>query len=123
MFINQLAQAGWTGLFVTGLNLVPVGQLDGGHVLYALFGDRARRLYFPLVAVMAALALLVSQAWILWVVLLLVFGRMYVPPLDTITKVDKRRRWVAVLALAIFILVFVPNPMRIVVTESVFPSV
>jgi hypothetical protein len=123
VFINQLAQAGWTGLFVTGLNLVPVGQLDGGHVLYALFGDRARRLYFPLVAVMAALALLVSQAWILWVVLLLVFGRMYVPPLDTITKVDNRRRWLAVLALVIFILVFVPNPMQIVVTESAFPSV
>ncbi len=123
VFINQLAQAGWTGLFVTGLNLIPVGQLDGGHVLYTLFGDRARRLYFPVIAIMAAMALLVSQAWLLWVLLLLIFGRIYVPPLDTITQVNTRRRWVAVLALVIFILVFVPNPIQIVEPQPFAPLV
>ncbi len=125
VFINQLAQAGWTGLLVTGLNLIPVGQLDGGHVLYALVGERARRLYFPLMAIMFVLALLVSQAWLLWVLLLLVFGRVYIPPLDTVTKMDERRRALAALTLIIFILVFVPNPMELVVPEAArfFPSV
>ena len=125
VFINQMAMAGWTGLFVTGLNLIPVGQLDGGHVLYALLGNRARRLYFPALAVMFALALVVSQAWLLWVFLLLIFGRVYVPPLDTVTKVDTRRRMIAVLTLVIFNLVFVPNPMQVVIPEAspIFPSV
>lgn len=114
VFMNQLAQAGWTGLFVTGLNLIPVGQLDGGHVIYTLFGDRARRLYFPAVLVMAVLALTVSDAWFLWVMLLVLFGRAYATPLDMITPLDQRRRMVAVLALIVFVLVFVPNPLQIV---------
>jgi membrane-associated protease RseP (regulator of RpoE activity) len=126
VFINQLAQAGWTGLFVTGLNLIPVGQLDGGHVIYTLFGERARRLYLPVLVIMFALALLVSEAWLLWVFLLLIFGRMYVPPLDALTRVDNRRRLIALLTLAIFVLVFVPNPMQVVMPPSsrpFFPSV
>src|SRR5690606_34236519 len=54
---SQLAWAGWTGLLVSALNLIPVGQLDGGHILFALLGDRARRLYYPIMAVMIGLAL------------------------------------------------------------------
>ncbi len=114
VFMNQLAQAGWTGLFVTGLNLIPVGQLDGGHILFTLFGDRARWAYFPAVLVTAGLALLVSDAWFLWMLLLVMFGRYYATPLDTITRLDGRRRWVAVLSLVIFVLVFVPDPLRVV---------
>ncbi|MBN1287454.1 MAG: site-2 protease family protein [Anaerolineae bacterium] len=120
VFINQLAQAGWTGLFVTGLNLIPVGQLDGGHVLHALLGEWARRLYWPVMAVMVALALLVSPAWYLWVLLLLLFGRVQVPPLDAITRVDDgRRRALALLAFMIFILVFTPNPMEQIIPQGV----
>lgn len=119
VFINQLAQAGWTGLLVTGLNLIPVGQLDGGHVLHAVMGKWASRIYWPIMAVMFALAVLVSPAWFLWVFLLLIFGRAQVRPLDTVTKVDDgRRRGLAVLALLIFILVFTPDPMRQVITEA-----
>ena len=114
VLLNQLAQAGWTGLFVTGLNLIPVGQLDGGHVVYTLFGDRARRLYLPAVLMMAALALTVSDAWFLWVALLLVFGRAYATPLDMLTPLDNRRRLIAIVALIVFVLVFVPNPLQIV---------
>ncbi len=107
---SQLAWAGWTGLLVTALNLIPIGQLDGGHVLYALIGDRARRLYFPLLAVMVALVL-VTDVWLFWVILLLIFGRMYATPLDMITPLDSRRRWVAVLALVVFVFIFVPAPL------------
>lgn len=114
VFLNQLAMAGWTGLFVTGLNLIPVGQLDGGHVMYTLLGDRARGLYLPAMLAMGFLALMVSEAWLLWLMLLLVFGRAYATPLDALTPLDGRRRALAVLALLIFVLVFVPNPMQIV---------
>jgi membrane-associated protease RseP (regulator of RpoE activity) len=113
VFMNQLAQAGWTGLFVTGLNLIPVGQLDGGHILFTLFGNRARWAYFPALLAMAALALTVSDGWFLWLLLLVMFGRQYATPLDTITPLDARRRWVAVLALIIFVLVFVPSPLQV----------
>lgn len=114
VFMNQLAQAGWTGLFITGLNLIPVGQLDGGHVAYTLLGERARLLYFPAILIIAGLALAVSDAWFLWLLLLTIFGRTYATTLDTITPLDNRRRWVAVLALLVFLLVFVPDPLRVV---------
>ncbi len=115
VFINQMAQAGWTGLFVTALNLIPVGQLDGGHVLYALFGARARKLYWPIMVGVLALALFVSPAWGLWVLLLFFFGRTHIPPLDTLTQIDPQRRRVALLAFIIFVMVFVPNPLRQVI--------
>jgi len=113
VFINQLAKAGWTGLFVTGLNLIPLGQLDGGHVALTLWGRRVRQLYLPLMAGFVALSLLNSM-WLLWTALLFFLGRIYAVPLDSVTPLDKRRRWLAYLALAIFVLVFVPNPLQIV---------
>lgn len=107
---SQLAWAGWTGLLVTALNLIPIGQLDGGHVLYSLIGDHARKLYFPLLAVMIALVF-VTDVWLFWVLLLLIFGRMHATPLDSITPLDNRRRAVAVLSLVVFVLIFVPAPL------------
>lgn len=107
---SQLAWAGWTGLLVSALNLIPLGQLDGGHIIYALIGERARWLYYPLLAVMMGLVL-VTNVWLLWVFLLLMFGRVYATPLDMITPLDTKRRWVAIAALAIFVLIFVPMPL------------
>lgn len=115
--LNQLAQAGWTGLLVTALNLMPVGQLDGGHVLYTLVGDFARRLYYPLLIGMAVLVFLFSEAWLLWLVLLFLFGRVYAAPLDMITPLDPRRRTIAIIALATFVLTFVPVPFSAVSLE------
>lgn len=107
---SQIAWAGWTGLLVSALNLIPIGQLDGGHIAYALFGDRARWLYYPAIAIMFGLVF-VTNVWLLWVFLLLVFGRMYAIPLDMITPLDKPRRRVGVLAMIIFLLIFVPAPL------------
>jgi membrane-associated protease RseP (regulator of RpoE activity) len=113
VFINQLAKAGWTGLLITGLNLIPVGQLDGGHVVFTLFGKQARRLYLPVIAVFAALSLF-EPTWVLWTLLMLLLGRVYAVPLDTITPLDQRRRRIGYLALIIFVLVFVPLPLQII---------
>jgi membrane-associated protease RseP (regulator of RpoE activity) len=113
VMLNQLAQAGWTGLLVTALNLMPVGQLDGGHILYSLIGDAARRLYYPILIVMTALVFLVSEAWLFWLILLFLFGRVYAAPLDMITPIDPRRRLIGVVALITFVVTFVPVPFTI----------
>ncbi len=111
VLVNQLAWAGWTGLFVTALNLIPLGQLDGGHVLYALAGDWARRLYWPLMAVGLLLMLFVSTVWMLLFAMLFLFGRHYAVPLDNVTRLDERRANLAGLVLMAFVLIFVPVPL------------
>ncbi len=113
VFINQLAKAGWTGLLVTGLNLIPLGQLDGGHVVFTLFGRRAQRLYVPILGIFVLLSLF-SSTWLIWTLLLFFLGRLYAVPLDMITPLDARRRWIGYVALLIFVLVFVPVPLQVI---------
>lgn len=124
VYVNQLAWAGWTGLFVTGLNLIPLGQLDGGHVMYALFGRRARLMFYPLIGVLALLTALSGGALIFILLLLILLGRTYAVPLDDISPIDKRRRRIAVFTLIVFALVFVPIPLTIYggVTVPVTPT-
>lgn len=111
--LNQVAWAGWIGLLVTGLNLLPVGQLDGGHITYVLFGRYARYFFWPLVALLAGLAIFTQTTmWWIWIALLLFFGRNHAQPLDEVTPLDPGRRTLAILTLVIFVLVFVPIPLR-----------
>lgn len=111
VFINQLTMAGWTGLLVTGLNLIPVGQLDGGHAIYSLIGERARRLYLP-VLVGLGVASLFYPGWALWLFILLFLGRVYATPLDSVTKLNRTRRIIAIIALIAFLLIFMPIPLQ-----------
>jgi membrane-associated protease RseP (regulator of RpoE activity) len=119
VFLSQVAWAGWVGLLVTGLNLIPVGQLDGGHIAYALFGERARLLYWPVLVTLLVLALftLITSGivtWLVWAVLIFFLGRVYAEPLDDVTPLDRRRRILAIISLVAFFLVFVPIPLRFV---------
>lgn len=111
VYVNQVAWAGWTGLLVTGLNLIPVGQLDGGHVLYATIGKRARLAYYPLVGGMLLLTVLIARELFVFVLLILLMGNLHATPLDDITPLDRSRRRVAVFTLIVFFLVFVPSPL------------
>jgi membrane-associated protease RseP (regulator of RpoE activity) len=110
VILHPVAWAGWAGLLVTAINLIPAGQLDGGHVLYVLLGRKAGK-FLPFI--LGALLLLgfVWSGWWLWVILLLVLGRFYAEPLDQITTLDPRRKRLAILGLVIFLLVFVPVPL------------
>ena len=88
---GPLGLAAWFGLFVTALNLMPIGQLDGGHVTYALLGERARRI--SLIGSWVAVALVYfGPNWILWAVLLRLLGRRHPPTLDDEAPVGARPR-------------------------------
>lgn len=118
VYLNQVAWAGWVGLLVTAMNLMPLGQLDGGHVTYTLLGDKAKKLFAPIMAGLIGLAVfsfLVDNTltWVLWIFLLFFLGRIHAEPLDDVTPLDKKRRWIAVFTLLMFVLVFVPVPFRI----------
>lgn len=113
--LNQVAWAGWVGLLVTGLNLIPVGQLDGGHISYVLFGKNARRFFWPAIVGLIIMALVLEvTTWWIWVALLFFLGRSYAEPLDDVTRLDGRRRLIAIFTLVLFFLVFVPIPLQVV---------
>jgi len=120
--IHPVALAAWAGLLVTAFNLMPVGQLDGGHVLYSLAGQRARLLTWPVIGFLVVLGLLFWQGWFLWAALIFLFGQSHPDPLDDITRLDAPRKIIAVLVLLIFLLTFTPLPMQIIMGEAPPPG-
>ena len=111
--LHPLAKAGWVGLFVTALNLLPLGQLDGGHVTYALFREHYRRIAIAATAALLALVF-VSYLWLLFALMALVLGRRHPPPLDPYAPLDPMRRAVGYAAIVIFVLCFMPDPLQVV---------
>jgi len=109
LLLHPVGRAAWIGLFVTSLNLLPAGQLDGGHILYALAQRIHKR---ATIIVAAALGLLVFQwlGWIAWAVLLLAIGYRHPPLIDRWEPVDRTRLVWAAAGLAIFVLSFMPVP-------------
>lgn len=112
LMLHPVAYAGWAGLFVTALNLIPVGQLDGGHVTYAMFGKKS---YYFTWAFLASLGLLAfyNYSWVLFFALLALFGRRHPAPYDDHTVLDARRRKLGYLIFVIFVLSFTPVPFKI----------
>lgn len=108
--IHPVAWAGWAGLLVTAFNLLPVGQLDGGHLIYGLLGEKAKKLWPVIMGVLVLMGFAWSGWW-LWAFLILVFGRVQAEPLDQITELDPRRKVLARIGLILFILVFTPVPL------------
>jgi len=112
VFLHPIAFAGWAGLMLTGVNLMPVGQLDGGHIVYALLGHHARRLSWAVIFVLVALGFL-WQGWFLWAALLFFFSYRRALLMDEITSLDLPRQLLAALVVLLFILTFVPIPMTV----------
>jgi membrane-associated protease RseP (regulator of RpoE activity) len=109
LVIGQLGLAAWFGLLVTALNLMPIGQLDGGHLTYALLREKARLISRIGSWVCVALVYF-GPSWIVWAVLVRVLGRRHPPTLDDDAPVGRGRAIVGVVALVVFVLCFVPNP-------------
>jgi membrane-associated protease RseP (regulator of RpoE activity) len=100
----------WFGLLVTGINLVPAGQLDGGHVAYALLGERARFVTYAAIGGMILMTAFVSQTWALWTVLLVLFARSHPPVDEPRTPLSAGHYLLALTGVLILVLTFVPTP-------------
>ena len=119
--LHSVALAGWAGLLVTALNLVPVGTLDGGHVAYGLFGERAKKFFPVAIGVLIGLMFLpgllsgslgsLNFSWLIWIMLLFWLGNVRSQPLDDITELDPTRRAIGYAMLLTFILLFTPIPL------------
>jgi membrane-associated protease RseP (regulator of RpoE activity) len=109
--LHPVAMAAWLGLFATSLNLIPLGQLDGGHILYAALGRLQRRAALPLWLGLALLGFY-WPGWLLWCVVVLVIGLFHPPVSDESLPLDGKRRALAVVALLLFVLCFIPVPIQ-----------
>ncbi len=115
VLLHPIAFAGWFGLFVTSLNLLPVGQLDGGHVLYATLGRPTPRIAALLIAFLVWLGVRGYPGWLLWAVIITVFLSLGHPPTDDDRRpLDPARRLAALATLVLFVLTFVPEPVKFV---------
>ena len=109
LMLHPTGFAGWIGLLVTALNLLPVSQLDGGHISYAVFGKKSFLISYGLAFVLLILSFFYS-GWIIWLVLLLILGLKHPRFFFENEPLDKKRKILAFIALLIFILSFVPIP-------------
>ena len=114
VMISPVAWAGWAGFLVTSLNLLPAGQLDGGHIFHLLFGTKTTRALFPVILVALVLLGFAWEGWWLWAFLVFLFGRVYAEPLDQITPLDGKRKLLGIIALVVFILTFIPVPITLI---------
>jgi membrane-associated protease RseP (regulator of RpoE activity) len=110
IIMHPMAFAGWIGLLVTNINLIPVGQLDGGHVSYALFGERSQQIAKTFYLLLIIFGLVYWYGWLLWVVLLYFMGFVHPPPLQYWVPLDRKRRLIGYITIAVFILTFMPAP-------------
>jgi membrane-associated protease RseP (regulator of RpoE activity) len=103
--------AGWLGSLITMLNLFPIGQLDAGHLTYALYGNRARAIGWIALLLLAGLAVLVSFTWVAWLlVVLLVVGVKHPPVTVPEDPLSASRGWLCVATLVVAVLCFLPAP-------------
>ena len=114
VMLHPVAWAGWAGLFVTAINLLPVGQLDGGHIFQTVFGRKTALFVFPVIIGGLVMLGFFWSGWWMWAGILFFIGRRYAEPLDQVTQLDTMRKWLGYLAVAVFLLTFIPVPITII---------
>jgi membrane-associated protease RseP (regulator of RpoE activity) len=118
LVLHPVGWAGWVGILVTSFNLIPFGQLDGGHISYALLGRKARLVSQGVVAIFVFMGVFFWAGWFLWAAVMLFFEfkskfRLRHPPvLDEDAPLGPKRRFLSVLVIIIFILSFIPDPVK-----------
>ena len=113
LLLHDVAFAGWVGLFVTGLNLLPMSQLDGGHISYAVFGKRSELVGWTVFCVLLAVCLTISYQYALFLVLMLFMRIRHAPTLDDAVPLGRSRKVIALALVVVFALSFVPIPISV----------
>ncbi len=111
---NPIAFAGWAGFLITSFNLIPIGQLDGGHVAYSLLGKTQELFSRIMLFILVVMGITFSQVWLIWAMLLLILGIKHPPTYDLSTPLDRKRKVLCLFCLLVFILTFTPDPMKFV---------
>lgn len=112
--VNSIALAAWIGLLVTMINLLPAGQLDGGHVAYALLGEKANWLAYSILALCFVLGVTDGSrlSWLIWGAMILLIGPRHPAPLNDLEPLGFGHKLLAVFGLLVFVLLFMPEPLR-----------
>ncbi|MGQ9578762.1 MAG: site-2 protease family protein [Candidatus Aminicenantales bacterium] len=110
--LHPVGFAGWVGILVTAFNLFPIGQLDGGHIAYALLGRRSKQLSKVVLAFFLLLGVFLWMGWVIWAVIILVLGLKHPLVTDESEPLSPGRQKLAWLAILIFVLSFIPNPIK-----------
>jgi membrane-associated protease RseP (regulator of RpoE activity) len=113
LLLHPVGRAAWVGLFATALNLLPGGQLDGGHILYSVASKYHRKVTLGVAFLLMPLGLFYWRGWILWSILLLAIGFRHPPLLNRWERLDRTRLFWAAVAVLIFILCFMPMPVMV----------
>ena len=113
LMLHPMAFAGWVGLFVTALNLIPIGQLDGGHILYGLSPRLHRKVWWLVVLLMLPGGLLWNGWWV-WAFIGILMGPGHPPPIFNEREITTGEKVVGALSLLLFVLTFTPVPIRVV---------
>ena len=113
LLLHPVGRAAWVGLFATALNLLPAGQLDGGHILYSVAGKYHKKITLGVALLLIPLGFMFWYGWIMWSVLLLAIGFRHPPLLNRWEKVDRTRLIWAAVAVLMFIVCFMPMPVML----------
>lgn len=109
IYFHPIAVAAWVGMFMTALNLLPGGQLDGGHIVYAVWPRAHRRISACLVIALIPMGLFFWAGWLVWAAILMTFGMRH-PLVPTEPGLDGKRKWIAVFGLLMLLLTMLPVP-------------
>jgi membrane-associated protease RseP (regulator of RpoE activity) len=109
IYLHPIARAAWAAIFSTALNLLPIGQLDGGHITYSVLGERHKLFSKLFLVSLVPLGLLLYWPWLVWAVLLLFIGLRH-PPIFDAARLSPGRRRLGWAALAVFLLCFMAAP-------------
>lgn len=110
--VHPVAFAGWVGILVTSFNLFPIGQLDGGHIVYAVFGRRARIYSRYILVIFVLMGIFFWIGWFVWALLIGFLGLRHPPLQDEHVPLSSKRKLIAVLVIVVFVLSFIPDPIQ-----------
>ncbi len=113
VLLHPIGCAAWVGLFATALNLLPVGQLDGGHILYSVLGEKYRFFSRGFFVVLLPLGIFRWHGWLVWAVILFFLGLRHPRVIEPAVPLGRNRKILAVIAAIMLVLTFLPTPVQV----------